>query len=60
MAFTGAWSASATDSIIVPKNLNRDRLLIQMRSADPCSVAFGEAAVLAEGFQLTADRKSVV
>lgn len=53
MAFKGAFSASQVSSILVPANTYRDKLVIQMTSSDPCSLAFGEAAIFAQGVQLT-------
>ena len=48
----GSWTATAVSSEIVPANVYRDKLVVQMTSANPVSLAFGEDAVFADGVQL--------
>ncbi|MFA5766836.1 MAG: hypothetical protein WC919_02855, partial [Candidatus Paceibacterota bacterium] len=53
MALMDSWSATDVSAELVPANYYRDKLVIQIRTSDPCSIAFGEDAVYADGVQLT-------
>ena len=49
----GRWAlASSASAVIVPANVYRDKLVVQMRSSNPVSLAFDEAAVALDGVQL--------
>ena len=49
----GSWAlASALSAMIVPANEYRDKLVVQMRSGNPVSIAFNEDAVALDGVQL--------
>jgi hypothetical protein len=56
MAEKGHASVTAVSSVLVPANYYRERLVIQLQGASPNNVAlaFGEDAVYADGFRLTA------
>ena len=56
----GSWTVGTASTMIVPANTYRDKLVIQMTSAQACSLAFGEAAVYAQGIQLTGAGKVVI
>ena len=56
----GSWTANTASAIIVPENVYRDKLVIQMTSTQACSLAFGEAAVYAQGIQLTGAGRVVI
>ena len=49
----GHWTlADAASGILVPANIYREKLVVQMRSSNPVSLAFDEAAVALDGVQL--------
>jgi hypothetical protein len=48
----GAWSTTDASTLLVPANVYRDKLVIQMRSVNPCSLAWDETAIFLDGVQL--------
>ena len=55
-----SWSTTDVDNLIVPKNIYRDKLVIQMRSDDPCTLAFDELAEFDKGIQLLSTERKIL
>ena len=50
----GAWSATATDSVLVAADDNRAVVVLQHTAGDDVWLGFGEAAVVGQGIKMGA------
>ena len=57
--YADVWAATQASSEIVPEDVHREHLVIQLHSGDPVCLAFGETAVFSRGMKLMVAGDSV-